>query len=422
VGSTDSTTRQVIAVGAPRAVSLLGFVAMSAVDVAMVAPLGKTAVGGLALGNAVAAAMMILAVNLFAPVDVMISRALATGDRPTVTAIHRSSIVLAIALAIPLVLIYTFPTPLLRVMGGSAADDPELLAQAVGFTRALAWGVPAAVGTYVLRMFVEGHARMRVTTWLIVGANLVNVIGDWMLVYGNGAPELGAVGAAWSTSIVRMFMFVVLVLYVARDPVLRESAGYRAPWTVELARTWKIASLGFSAGLRVGAREVYYALLLALVARLGAEALTAHQVGYSLLMLANTAQMGFGWGASIVVARRHATGDARATREAVAVTGRVALSAAVVVAVLLVCFAGPIAVTHVAAAWSFVGVSGIFALLEMKFAARVGIAVQFLVALPCAWLLLTRTELGAPAVWLVTAGSELVVGTALVARFLARTR
>ncbi|MEO8700916.1 MAG: MATE family efflux transporter [Kofleriaceae bacterium] len=442
--SEESIVREVVSVGGPRAVSLLGFVAMGVVDVAMVAPLGATSVAALALGNAFAAAVMILAVNLFAPVDVMISRALATGDHDTVTATHRSSLALVVALAVPLVLLYAFPEPILRAMGGTSAEDPELLAQATAFTRALAWGVPPALATYALRLFVEGHRRMRVTTWIIILANVVNAIGDWILIYGNaGGPELGSAGAAWSTSIVRMFMCLALVVYIARDPVLREHAGYRRPWHLDLARTWKIVSLGFPAGLRVGAREIYYALLVMLVARLGTDALTSHQVGYSLLMLANTAQMGFGWGASIVIARHHARGDKLAARKAVMATGTIAISAAVVVATIFVAFAGPIArqyssdpetiavttnvlracaIAHLAAAWSFIGAAGIFALLEMKFAAKVGITIQFAFALPCAWLILNETTVGVPGVWLVTAASEVVVGIAFMARFRARTR
>ncbi len=53
---------------------------------------------------------------------------------------------------------------------------------------------------------------------LLVGtiANLVNVVGDYALVFGRlGAPELGAVGSAWATGIsftVAMLLMVALWL------------------------------------------------------------------------------------------------------------------------------------------------------------------------------------------------------------------
>jgi MATE family multidrug resistance protein len=47
--------------------------------------------------------------------------------------------------------------------------------------------------------------------WTIVLANLANVLLNWMLVYGRlGAPELGAVGTGWASSISRVIMAVGL--------------------------------------------------------------------------------------------------------------------------------------------------------------------------------------------------------------------
>lgn len=63
----------------------------------------------------------------------------------------------------------------------------------------------------------------------IIAANILNIIVNPVLVYGKfGFPELGAVGSATSTLIVRIFLAVYILAYIRRmkkNPKLNKRFG-----------------------------------------------------------------------------------------------------------------------------------------------------------------------------------------------------
>ena len=47
----------------------------------------------------------------------------------------------------------------------------------------------------------------------LVSANLINVLANWLLIFGNlGAPQLGVDGAAWATCASRVYLALFLLL------------------------------------------------------------------------------------------------------------------------------------------------------------------------------------------------------------------
>jgi len=430
----------VLVAGLPRSLSLLGFVLMGAVDVAMVAPLGSRSLGALALATAYSATLSILAIHVLAPVDLMIARALGSGDRAALARIHRSSLVLALCAALPVTALHLWAGPGLGLLAGEG--DAALLAEAAAYCRALAWGVPAFFLFHAHRLFVEGHGRMWPALVIIAAANLVNLAGNWVLIHGHlGAPALGSAGSAWATASVRMASFLAVTIYLLRVPQLRDSL--RGPLSAARGETWRIGRLGISTGVRVAAREVTYAAVIALTARFGQSALAGGQIAFSLLAVANTAQIGFAWGVSVLLARLLGQKDPRGARAALRLALTISAVASAAVALALAALAAPIAhlytddpavaaaatsilrtaaLFHVAASFAVTAAAGIFALLDMGFAARVSIPMLFALALPMSWLLAFPLDLGPSALWLGPAAAETLTGAIFLRRFLGRTR
>lgn len=65
--------------------------------------------------------------------------------------------------------------------------------------------------------------------WVMLGCNVVNIIGNWLLIYGNlGAPELGLTGAGLSTMVARWAGSVTLLLiFFRRRRYAEYCEGYR---------------------------------------------------------------------------------------------------------------------------------------------------------------------------------------------------
>ena len=57
------------------------------------------------------------------------------------------------------------------------------------------------------KQFFDGVTDTKTPMYVIIGGNLLNIFGNWVLIYGElGAPELGLFGAGLSTALSRVVM------------------------------------------------------------------------------------------------------------------------------------------------------------------------------------------------------------------------
>ena len=86
----------------------------------------------------------------------------------------------------------------------------------------------------------------------LVSANLINVLANWLLVFGNlGAPRLGVEGAAWATCVSRVYLAVFLLLAILRHDLRHRTGLWHVPRRLELHRLCRLAALGLPAAVQV---------------------------------------------------------------------------------------------------------------------------------------------------------------------------
>lgn len=79
----------------------------------------------------------------------------------------------------------------------------------------------------VFEQWSFGINRSAVPMWIILGGNVMNVIGNYALIYGHwGMPEWGLTGAGVSTLVARIFTAVAMIAYYARSLAGRPYATY----------------------------------------------------------------------------------------------------------------------------------------------------------------------------------------------------
>lgn len=78
------------------------------------------------------------------------------------------------------------------------------------------------------KQFTDGITDTKTAMWILLGGNVLNIIGNYLLIYGKlGFPELGLLGAGISTLFSRIMMVVVFVAVFARSPrFLRYKIGF----------------------------------------------------------------------------------------------------------------------------------------------------------------------------------------------------
>ena len=135
------------------------------------------------------------------------------------------------------------------------------------------------------RQFTDGITDTKVAMWILVAGNVMNIFGNWILIYGHlGLPEMGLVGAGLSTMISRIVMaFIMVGIFFSK-----KYKEYKKGWSlgqVKYADFKQITVLGIPLALQMGMETAAFSLSSLMVGWFGTESLAAHQVMLTISQL-----------------------------------------------------------------------------------------------------------------------------------------
>jgi len=200
-----------LGLAAPVIVARCGMLVMVTADTIMTGHAGASELAYLGISFSPHIAMLVIGIGLLTGVVVLVSQADGAGHQRTCGQIFWVGLANAVVLGTIWALVMTQGEAILHLFGQS--DD---LARGGG--RALgmfAWGMPAIYAYIAAAMFLEGIGRTRPGMFVMIGANVVNVGLNWVLIYGNlGFEADGAAGAVLATSLTRWVMLAAVLAYV----------------------------------------------------------------------------------------------------------------------------------------------------------------------------------------------------------------
>lgn len=147
--------------------------------------------------------------------------------------------------------------------------------------------------------------------WIILGANVLNIFGNWLLIFGNwGFPELGLDGAGISTFIARLAA-TTAILTVFRHT--RRYAPYAAGMRKRGSRalTKRIISTSLPVMLQNGAEVLIWAFGAVVCGWYGKIELAAYQITNTMSQIGFMAYLSFAVAVSIRVANKMGLRDFR---------------------------------------------------------------------------------------------------------------
>lgn len=175
------------------------------------------------------------------------------------------------------------------------------------------------------RQFVEGITNPSVSMWILVSGNLLNIVGNYALIYGKfGMPELGLMGAGYSTLISRIFMLLMFIgVFLFRPSYKAYRKGFMRMWVLP-NRLTRVAKLGVPIALQQGLEAATFSLTAVMVGWLaptelvpeGATSfLAAHQVVIAISTISFTTYLGLGSATAIRTSFFKGAGDWQQVRK-----------------------------------------------------------------------------------------------------------
>ena len=307
--------RPMVRLAIPLVLAELGWMTMAIVDTMMVGRQAHSAeaIGAVSLGSILFNSAAIFGTGLMLGLDTLVSHSYGAGN---VEDCHRSlvnGVYLSLAITPVLMGLIRLLEPVLR----SLDIDPAVLSQAIPYLRALTWGTLPLLLYFVFRRYLQGMNMAKPVMFALITANLVNLAGNWALIYGHlGLPKLGTVGSGWSTCIARIYMMSVLLVYsIYYDhrykTGLRQTRRYP-----NFFRMWRLVQLGFPAALQFGMEVGVFAAATMLIGKLGAVALASHQVALNTVSLTYMVPLGVASAAAVRVGHALGRRDAHAASRA----------------------------------------------------------------------------------------------------------
>lgn len=305
---------------------------------------------------------------------------------------------------------------------GHFGQEPKLLPLIRPYFVIVGISTLFSLGFNTLKQFTDGICRPVVSMVFLLLGNVVNIFGNWVLIYGKlGFPEMGLVGAGISTLFSRILIFAAFLLYILFSKSLRQYARAIKEAVLSLAEMKSIFTVGYPVAIQMALETSSFTFAAVMAGWLGVIELAAHQVVITISQLFFLMMQGLSFALSILVSNACGRGDYKGVREYAGKGYGMIVCISATLSVLLYIFRYQAAgvftdspeVSAMAVSLFFVlfayqfgdGLQLCFAnvlrgLQDVKPIMKVAFVSYYIIAIPVAYLLGFKTSLGLLGIWL----------------------
>ena len=264
-----------VSLGVPIVVGQIGNVVLGFADTLMVGHYGMKELAAASFINTMFTLVVIFATGFSYGLTPVVGGMFGRGDRAGIGGAVKNSLAANLLLSLGLVAVTTLFCINLHRFG----QPDELLPLMRPYLWVNIASLPFLCCFNTFKQFFDGITDTRTPMFIIICGNVLNIFGNWVLIYGElGAPEMGLFGAGLSTALSRVVMAVACLFVFFRH---RRYARYRtgfATGAVTRSGISRLSGLGFPVALQLGMETAAFSLSAIFVGWLGTTALAAHQV------------------------------------------------------------------------------------------------------------------------------------------------
>jgi len=191
---------------------------------------------------------------------------------------------------------------------GLFAASGEVLVVELAYFQIIVWSLPLLVMTSGLRSFFQGIHRPIVPAVVGIGANVLNLGLNWLLIYGHaGLPRLGVAGAALG-SVIAMAAGTAVLMACYLAPAVARIYDTRRSWRPSAARIGRLVWVGAPIGASWLLDLIGWSLMVVVIVqkvgqRLGEAHPAATNAAMSYLQLGFMPVVGVGLGMGALVGK-----------------------------------------------------------------------------------------------------------------------
>lgn len=339
--SSKKMWHDIMAITWPAFVELVMSTLFGMVNMIMVGHLSSAAIAAVGLTNQ--PFMLLLAV--FAAVNVgttaLVAWNIGAGDIEKANAVTRQVLIVNTVLGIVMSAIGAIFARQTVVFMGANADT---LKDSTIYFQIVAGGLVFQAVTMAVTASLRGAGETKLPMLYNIGSNLLNVLGNYILIYGHfGLPAWGVAGAAVSTTISRAIACTagLYIIYFSNKSKihLRFKSNYKLDYEI----VKKVFSIGLPAAAEQFVLQSGLILFARTVTTLGTAAFAAHQIGLNISGLTFAPSMAFGVATTTLVGQSLGAKNKERAEKFANVTLRMSVIVACIMGLVFLLFSYPMA-------------------------------------------------------------------------------
>ena len=297
--------------GIPIMIGQIGTIIMGIMDTVMIGRYGTGELAAAGFVNAIIGLVAISALGFSYGLTPVVGSLLGKGEKQSIAQKLKNSLmannILAITMMAVLGMLYMnlhrlgLPEYLLPLM------RPYLITHILSLIPMMAFNA--------FKQFSDGIQDTRMPMWILLGCNVLNVMGNWLLIYGIGPfPEMGLTGAGLATLISRFAMWVTFACifhFTNRYKTYSKDFLKAHVCKEDLRQMFRI---GFPVMLQMGMETASFSLSAFYVGWLGTTAMAAHQIMLTIAQLCYMLYYGMSAAVAVQVSYYRGAGILRETR------------------------------------------------------------------------------------------------------------
>lgn len=322
--------------GLPLLLGQLGMIMTGFADTFMVGHYTTESLAAASFVNNIMNFMTVLCMGFSYGLTPIVSATNARGDRRGVGAIVKNAVLLNMAFGIAVGL-----AMLLIYFNVEKMNQPANLIPLIKpyYLVLLASMVPMLL-VNTLRQFTDGIGNTRLSMWIIIGGNLLNILLNYLTIYGNfGFPELGLLGAGLSTLAARVAMAAAYIIVLSRSHRYATYVQGIRHGDIDSRISSNIFATSWPIAVQMGLETGIFSFASIMIGWLGEIPLAAYQIMLSISTIGFMVYYSLGASMSIKIAGYYGNGDITQIRNC-SVAGLHIIMACAATACLLFFFLG----------------------------------------------------------------------------------
>lgn len=275
-----SINRAVFLLAIPMILEMVMEGIFSIVDAFLVSKVSEEAFATVVLTETFATLLYALAIGISIAATAMVSRRIGEKNPAAAADAAGQAILLGVGVSIFISIIgLLFPDDLLRLMGASEA----VIVVGTNFTRIFLGSNVVIMLLFILNGIFRGAGNAAIAMRVLILANLLNIVLDFILIFGFGPiPALGVTGAAIATSIGRgtAVAYQLYILFSDKSLIKLTKHHLKTNWTI-LKKLVDVAATGSGQHLIGSASWIF---LMMLVADYGTETVNGYGIAIRIIM------------------------------------------------------------------------------------------------------------------------------------------